>query len=150
MRRLFTLYPNKTQRLLEILVPLTSWFIITLPLWLSLWHPAMVAYLIITFDVYWFYKSVTLVLYAVRSFVIFAAHTAIDWQTKAKALPHYEDLWHVIIIPEYKEPLHILKRTLDNLANQHFPQKRMIIVLATEAKDSERIETAATLKIVWT
>ena len=149
MRRLFTLYPNKTQRLLEILVPLTSWFIITLPLWLSLWHPAMVAYLIITFDVYWFYKSVTLVLYAVRSFVIFAAHTAIDWQTKAKVLPHYQDLWHVIIIPEYKEPLHILKRTLENLANQQFPQKRMIIVLGTETKDPDRIETAATLKKLY-
>src|SRR3990167_3455481 len=66
MRQLFLRYPNKTRRMLEIAIPLTSWFIITMPLWLSFWHPALVAYLIITFDVYWFYKSVTLVYFAVR------------------------------------------------------------------------------------
>ncbi len=88
MRRLFELYPNKTQRLLEISIPLTSWIIITMPLWLSFWHPALVAYFIITFDVYWFYKSVTLVNYALRSFITYTAHAAVNFsggQTGAPA-----------------------------------------------------------------
>ncbi len=146
MRRLFLLYPNKTQRLLEILIPLTSWFIITLPLWLSFWHPALVAYLIITFDVYWFYKSVTLVLYALKSFVTFTAHLAVNWLAQAKELAHFKDLWHVIIIPEFQEPVHILRRTLENLAKQDFPGDHMIIVLATETKDPNSVATAAILK----
>lgn len=146
MRRLFLLYPNRTRRLLEIAIPLTSWVIITMPLWLSFWHPALVAYLIITFDVYWFYKSVTLVFFALRSFVTFTAHIAVNWLDQAKALPHYPDLWHVVIIPEYNEPVHILKRTLENLTKQDFPKERLIIVLATETKDSNSIATAATLK----
>jgi cellulose synthase/poly-beta-1,6-N-acetylglucosamine synthase-like glycosyltransferase len=146
MRQIFLRYPNKTLRLFEIAIPLFSWFIITLPLWLSFWHPALVAYLIITFDVYWFYKSVTLVIFAVRSFVTFTAHAAINWLAQAKSLPNFEHIWHVIIIPEYQEPLHILKRTLENLANQDFPRERMIVVLATEAKDTNSAETATQLK----
>ncbi len=146
MRRLFLRYPNKTQRLLEIAIPLTSWVIITMPLWLSFWHPALVAYLIITFDVYWFYKSVTMVLYALKSFVTFTAHVAVNWLEQAKKLPNYDKLWHVVIIPEFQEPVHILRRTLENLTKQDFPKQRMVIVLATETKDPNSIATAALLK----
>lgn len=149
MRRFFLHYPIKSQRLLEIAIPGTSWLIITMPLWLSFWHPALVAYLIITFDVYWFYKSITLMLHAVRSFVMFTAHTAVNWQAKAQKLAHFNDIWHVIIIPEYKEPIHILKRTLDNLTHQDFPRDRMIIVLATESKDPGGVEAGATLKKIY-
>lgn len=146
MRQLFLRFPNRMRRLLEIAIPLTSWVIITMPLWLSFWHPALVAYLIITFDVYWFYKSVTLVYFAVRSFVTFATHTAVNWLELAQALAHFQDIWHVIIIPEYKEPIHILRRTFENLVRQDFPKVRMIVVLATETKDQEAVGTATLLK----
>lgn len=117
-----------------------------MPLWLSFWHPALVAYLIITFDVYWFYKSVTLVMFALRSFVSFSAHIHVNWLEQAKALPHFDDLWHVVIIPEFKEPVHILRRTLRNLAAQDFPSERICIILATESKDPDSKETAAILE----
>ncbi len=146
MRRLFQLYPNRLRRLLEITIPLTSWVIITMPLWLSFWHPALVAYLIITFDVYWFYKSVTLVVYALKSFITYTTHMAVNWADQAKSLPHFDELLHVIIIPEYREPVHILKRTLENLKKQDFPVGRMMIVLATEAKDPTSMATASVLK----
>ena len=146
MRRLFQLYPNRIQRLLEISIPLTSWVIITMPLWLSFWHPALVAYLIITFDVYWFYKSVTLVLYALKSFITYTTHMAINWSAQAKTMPHFSDIRHIVIIPEYQEPVHILRRTMENLVKQDFPGSQMIIVLATEAKDPTSTATASLLK----
>lgn len=133
------------QRFFEILIPATSWFLITMPLWLSFWHPALVAYIIITFDVYWFYKSFSLAVSAVRSFVTLQAHTKVDWNKRASQLPGYDTLHHVIIIPEYKEPIHILRRTIENLAKQDFPSERIIIVLATEEKDPQAEETADTL-----
>src|SRR3989344_6431317 len=100
MRHFFTRYPVKTTRLLEIIVPSLSWILITMPLWLSFYHPALVAYLIITFDVFWFYKSFTLALHAVKSFVTMNAHVKIDWFSLAKILPHYDKLYQVVIIPE--------------------------------------------------
>jgi cellulose synthase/poly-beta-1,6-N-acetylglucosamine synthase-like glycosyltransferase len=131
--------------MLEISIPAASWLLITMPMWLSLWHPAMVAYLIITFDVYWFFKSFTLAYNTIRSFIKLTAHSATDWLTKAKTVPGFDSLYHAIIIPEYKEPLHILERTIANLARQDFPKERMIIVLATEEKDPEADKTAAIL-----
>ncbi len=146
MRWIFLRYPNKIQRLLEIAIPTVSWLLITMPLWLSFWHPATVAYLIITFDVYWFYKSLTLVYSAFRSFAKLSAHVREDWLKLAMANPHFENLWHVVIIPEFKEPIHILRRTLTNLANQDFPKTKMVVVLATEAKDPDAKATCAILK----
>jgi len=146
MRQLFSRYPNRIQRLLEILVPGLSWVLITMPLWLSFWHPALVAYIIITFDVYWFYKSFTFALFAFQSFVTLNAHVKIDWRALAAPLPHFDRLYHVIIIPEYHEPLHILRRTLDNLTKQDFPKKRIIVVLATEEKDPDAKTTGKILK----
>ncbi len=146
MRQFFTRYPNRIQRFLEIFVPGLSWALITMPIWLSFWHPALVAYLIITFDIYWFYKSFTLALHAVQSYVTMNAHTKVDWLTAAKSMTHFEELYHVIIIPEYHEPIHILRRTLDNLTKQDFPKERIIVVLATEDKDPDAKETGQLLK----
>src|SRR4030043_281133 len=104
MRQFLNLYERRTIRILEIAIASLSWILITMPLWLSFWHPALVAYLIITFDVYWFYKSFTLALHAVQSFVTMNAHVKIDWLSLTKNLPHFNDLYHVLIIPEYHEP----------------------------------------------
>ena len=146
MRRFFTRYPNRTRRLLEILVPGASWLLITMPLWLSYGHPALVAYLIITFDVYWLYKSVTLAIHAVKSFLTLQAHVNVDWRRQAGTLAGFSGLYHAVIIPEYCEPVHILRRTLANLARQDYPHERLIIVLATEDKDPHGRETGMMLK----
>lgn len=146
MRQLFTRYPNKTRRLLEIAIPGTSWLLITMPFWLSFWHPAIVAYLIITFDVFWFYKSFLLAVHAIRSFIMITAHTKVDWLSIAKTLDGYDSLYHVVIVPEYKEPIHVLQRTLTNLSQQDFPKDHLIVVLATEDKDSEAQQTAKVLR----
>lgn len=116
-----------------------------MPVWLSLWHPALVAYVIITFDVYWFYKSFTLVLHAVQSFVKLSAHVVVDWKTLAQKQSGWNDLYHVVVIPEYKEPIHILRRTIENLSHQDFPIKHLIIILATETKDPNAEQTARDL-----
>lgn len=141
MRRLFDAYPSATQRLFEILVPASTWLLITMPVWLSFWHPAIVAYLIILFDVYWFFKSFSLAIHAIRSYLTMAAHTKVDWLTKARKLNGFDQVYHVIIIPEHNEPLHILRRTLENLARQDMPKEQLIVVLATEAKDPQADET---------
>ncbi len=135
MRQFFDNHPRLTARLLEISVPLSSWLLITMPLWLSFWHPALVAYLVITFDVYWFYKSFSLALNATKSYITLNAHIKVDWLSRAKTLDNFKNLYHVVIIPEFNEPIHILKKTLSNLANQDWPVEKMIIVLATEDKD---------------
>ncbi|NTW28250.1 MAG: hypothetical protein HGA39_02655 [Coriobacteriia bacterium] len=42
---------------------------------------------------------------------------------------------HVVIVPNYKEPDDILRRTLDALAGQHRANERMIVVLGMEERE---------------
>jgi cellulose synthase/poly-beta-1,6-N-acetylglucosamine synthase-like glycosyltransferase len=146
MRQFILRHTGGITRLLEIVIPSLSWILITMPLWLSFWHPALVAYLVITFDIFWFYKSFTLALNAIRSFVTMNAHMKIDWLTLAKKQPGFNKLYHVMIIPEYHEPVHILRRTLENLTKQDIPKEKLFVVLATESKDPQAAETIKILE----
>jgi len=146
VQRIFRRYPVKTQRFIEIIIPAFSWLLITFPLWLSFWHPAVVAYFIITFDIYWFFKSATLAYYAIRSYLTMVAHGRIDWFKEAKSVANWQDINHVIIIPEYKEPYSILEQTISNLTKQTFPLKYISIILATESRDKEVEEIGNLLK----
>lgn len=146
MRNVFEKYPQKTKRLIEIIIPGISWFLISIPFWLSFWHPAWVAYLVIGFDVYWFYKSANLAINAIRSYVILSSHVQVDWLKLSKKIPHWNQLYHLVIIPEFKEPLSVLRDTLTNLKRQDFPLKNIFIVLGTEERDPKANETGKILQ----
>lgn len=146
MKRIFEKYPQKTQRALEILIPSISWFLISIPFWLSFWHPAIVAYMVIAFDVYWFYKSAHLAINAIRSYLTLSSHIQVDWLSLSKKISGWDKINHVVIIPEYKEPVSVLRETIQNLIKQDFPLKNITIVIATEDKDPQGLVTAEILK----
>ena len=76
---------------------------------------------------------------------------ATDWYSRyqkdaeAGALD-WNDVHHVVIIPNYKEPVSVLSRTLDRLAQQHEANQRMTIVLAMEAGEEGSVEKAECLR----
>ena len=146
MKRLIERYPEKSHRFFEILIPVISWGLITLPFWLSFWHPALVAYFVLAFDVYWFYKSFTLAFNGTRAYITLSAHAKVDWRGELEKFPEWLNINHVIIIPEFKEPLSVLEDTFQNLILQDFPLKNLIIVLATEVNDPERQTTSKHLE----
>lgn len=58
----------------------------------------------------------------------------------------WDDVWHIAIIPNYKEPVPTLCATLNNLAAQHNAPQRMIVVLAMEAAEAGCVAKAEQLK----
>ncbi len=73
-----------------------------------------------------------------------------DWHARyqAEADEHampWDDVHHVVIIPNYKEPIPILTRTLDNLAAQYQARHRMTVVLAMEAGEDDCVGKAEQL-----
>lgn len=146
VKNFFTRYPKKSRRFLEIIIPATSWAIITMPFWLSFWHPAIVAYFVVLFGIYWFYKSASLAINALRSYLTLSSHIKVDWLSLARKNKLYKNIHHIIIIPEFKEPFHILRRTFNNLVKQDFPKKQISVVLATEARDENAQRTGKILK----
>lgn len=147
MKLLFTRYPNLAQRVFEIIFPVTTWVFITLPIWLSPFHPAVVAYFILTFDIYFLYKSLTTAIFSTISYFRLKKLSEIDWLFKAKRLRDFPSIYHAVIIPNYKEKTSKLKKTLQYLANQDFPRKRILIILAMEEREGEEAKQKAKILI---
>ena len=79
-------------RLGEIIIPLTTWFVILMPVWLSPFHPAIVAYFIIMFDIYFLYKSITTTYLATRSYREVQVHNAIPYASKISEEPKIQGI----------------------------------------------------------
>lgn len=137
MRSFLQNNPKKVTRFFEIIFPLSTWFIITLPLWLSPFHPAIVAYFILSYNVYFFYKSFTVAILSSVSFIKLRSYAKIDWLALIKKLPDFPKIHHAVIIVNYRENTQKVKLTLDHLKSQDFPGERILIVLAMEEREGK-------------
>lgn len=135
--RLFTRYPIKSRRLLELSLGTGTWLLVLSPVWGSLLIPTFLAYFILFFDVYWFYKSYSLVITAYRAAKRIKEAERTDWLKKAKALDGFNKMNHVLVMPNYKERVEKIRLTLQTLADQTVPRKQLHIVLAMEEREED-------------
>lgn len=147
IRRYFRRHPIRTKRALEILPGFFSWSLILFPFWGSLIIPTFVAYYVITFAVYWLYRSVTMAVLAVISHFKIKAARQFDWiEDLKKTYPRrFDKIHHLIIIPTYREPIGTLQRTLTALTQQTYPTKNLHVMLSFEQREGERAEQKARL-----
>lgn len=132
------------QRGLEILPGLVSWNLILFPYWGILFFPLVVAYYILLFDVYWFFQSLTMALTASISHLRIEASKRLSWKGELSTFPDWKKVHHIIIIPTYKEPAHILQRTIKSITKQDFPLSQIHIVLATEKRENIKLRLKKT------
>lgn len=124
-------------RFLEIIPGLFSWSLILFPIWGSFIIPTIVAYYIIAFDIYWLYRSASTAFLGLLSHFRIKAAQQYDWMKDVKGFGDWRKLHHIVIIPNYKEPLHILRQTLNAIKNQSFPAKKISVVLAFEEREGK-------------
>lgn len=141
-QHIFHRYPIKTRRALEILPGFVSWTLILFPVWGSFLIPAILAYFILFFDIYWFYKSFSLAILAFIATNKIKEAEKENWFEKAKKQPHFAKMTHVIVIPNYKERYEKLHTTLSVLAKQTLPTKKIFVVLAMEEREEDGKEKA--------
>ncbi len=110
--------------------------------------PNIVAYFVLTFNIYWFYQSFLIAITATVSHLRIRASQNFDWLGDLKSFPDWQKVRHLVIIPTYKEPLYILERTFKALAAQTLPRKQIIPILAMEKAEpaEERKKKIAALK----
>lgn len=143
LRRWITRHPIRTRRILEILPGTVSWFLILFPVWGSFVVPELVAYYIIGFSVYWFYRSMTTAVMAILGYLKLKSFQIYDWMGDVKNFPDWKRLHHIIIVPTYKEPLSTLERTLTRLSEQTFPLKRLHVMISFEEREGEEAKIKA-------
>lgn len=128
---------KKVLRFFEILPGFFSWNMILLPYWGIFLFPNFVAYFVLLFNVYWFYQSFLIAITSIISHTKIQASINYNWVNDLKTFPDWKKVHNLIIIPTYKEPLHILDRTITSLSNQTLPTKMMTVILAMEEKESK-------------
>ena len=74
------------QRLLEVVPGAVTWGLIVLSIGLSFRWPEVVAWFVLTFDVYWLYKAVMLTGSVAAAFTMIRRTVDIDWRTRTYAL----------------------------------------------------------------
>lgn len=128
-------------RFLEILPGVLSWITILIVIFLSWQRPVWVAFFIITFDIYWLLKTLFLSLHQRTSFSRIRKNLKINWIKKLEQLKikderlkinDWKDIYHLVILPMYKEKLEVVKPTFQALVHSKYPLDRLVVVLATE------------------
>ena len=131
-------------RFFETLPGLLSWGTLVLIVILSWQFPSGVAVFIIVFDIYWLFKTVYFSLHLRISFKNLKENMKINWLKKMEASElDWEKVYHLIILPTYKEPYEVVKESFKALASANYPKEKFIVVLATEERAGKAREETA-------
>jgi cellulose synthase/poly-beta-1,6-N-acetylglucosamine synthase-like glycosyltransferase len=156
----------KLYRYLEMLPGLFSILTLVVLFALSYFKPVFVAYFIIAFDVYWLLLVVYMAIFLITSYLNLKKGLKTNWQERclnlasgnfnqekvgdkslAKSGLKWDELWHLVVLPTYNEDINIIKNTLKAIADDPFPNKRMIIALGFEERAGEVVyERAEAIK----
>lgn len=137
MRKFLIRHKKQVLRFFEIVPGVISWGLIIFPLWGSFLIPAIVAYYIIAFDIYWLYRSLWAATSSLLSHFRIKASQSLNWLKETQSFLDWHKVRHIIVIPTYKEPLKTLKRTLTALSQQTFPREYLTVVLSFETREGE-------------
>jgi len=135
---------SNPQRFYEILPGALAWATLVFMVLFSWLLPTAVAIFIILFDIYWLLKTIYLSLHLRYTFTEMKATMRKDWLSKIKnEKPGWEDIYHLIIFPMYKEPYDVVRESFERLAAVNYPKEKLLVVLATEESGADAAENVA-------
>src|SRR3989344_5059843 len=103
---------SKFYRWLEMIPGSLVWVTFALAIILSFVRPLWVMYFIILFDLYWLFRIAYFLFFLVVSLRRYRRAIRTDWLAKARELPGFGALRHLIFLPTYKEDIEIIRTTL--------------------------------------
>jgi hypothetical protein len=104
--------------------------------------PTQLAVALLAFDLFWLWKSWTVMIHAVKGYRMIRENETRDWRAEydaaqfLRAVP-WEDVRHVVIIPNYKESPEKLRATLTAMAAAEGARECVIPVLAMEEAEPD-------------
>lgn len=136
---------RRLYRFYEVLPGLLAWATLIFVVVISFFTPTFAAVFIILFDIYWLIKTIYLSLLTRSSFFQMRRQLKIDWLQRLDTLTEnpklpgvaWPDLYHLVILPVYKEPYQIVRDSLEAIDKARYPHEKFIIVLATEGRAGE-------------
>ncbi|MFH1968086.1 MAG: glycosyltransferase family 2 protein, partial [bacterium] len=110
--------------------------------WLA---PSYVAIFIIIFCFYYLFRIFYFSVHQLVAYFKVKINNKKDWLKELKKIKgkNWKDIYHVIILPTYKEGKEIIEGSLDALIEASYPKEKMIVVLAVEKRAGESFENQA-------
>lgn len=143
---------RRLYRILETIPGVFIWSTFGLLILGSWLVPVWVALFIIGFDLYWLFKTVYLSIHMRSSYKRMKQYREVDWLGSLDQLPAsgfqlstatWRDIYHLIILPMYKEPIEVVRPTFEALLGTDYPKEKMIVVLAVEERGGEEARRVA-------
>lgn len=144
---------RRIYRFFEILPGLLSWLTLLGVIFLSWLAPVGIAFFIIAFDIYWLLKTVFLSVHLRSSFAVIQKISKQDWLAtlgektgwlaSAEAGVGWQEIYHLVIFPMYKESYEVVAETFESLLATNYPKEKMIVVLALEKRAGESARSVA-------
>jgi cellulose synthase/poly-beta-1,6-N-acetylglucosamine synthase-like glycosyltransferase len=128
------------QRFLEIIPGFLVWTTFVLSIGLSFVKPLWVIYFIIIFDLYWLIRISYFVFWMFIGWFRFRREAKVDWFLEVGKIDGWQDIYHVVFLPTFKESFDVLETTFQGLVDSSYPKDKFIVVLAGEARDKENFE----------
>ncbi len=139
-------------RVLECLPLALALLLISSLVWGPLFVPMAFTVAILAFHAYWLWRAFMNGSHGVKGYCMMKKHKNVDWlqrldQAHATGEARYasDQMRHIVIIPNYTEPIEKLRGCLDSLARSPI-SSRIVAVLAMEEREGEAgREKAATV-----
>ena len=130
---------STSRRLWEILPGALTWTTIIGLLLLSRVAPKFVATFVILYAAYWLVKIIIMTSYLVAGYFRYQRDSKVNWRSRldSEFSSNWERLYHLAIVPTYKEDITILRQTLGAIKASDYPTGQLIVIVAFESRDQE-------------
>ncbi|MBU2540237.1 glycosyltransferase family 2 protein [Patescibacteria group bacterium] len=109
--------------------------------------PVWVSIFIILFCFYYLFKIIFLACHQISSYFHMRKSLKTDWLSKVKRIKRWHNIYHLIILPTYKEGQKVIEESLETFLRSFYPTKKMIVVLSIEERAGKKFfEMAKVLK----
>jgi len=125
-------------RAFEILPGFLAWGTLLGAIFFSWYKPVLTAFFIITFDIYWLIKTIYLIFHLRSEYKQVKGQMMVDWLAKVKSRKKWQEIYHLIILPVYKEPIEVVRPAFQAIVNSDYPKEKMLVVLALEERTIEQ------------
>lgn len=135
----FTQRERVVYRGLEMVSGVLTWLTFVVAIGLSFWRPVWAITFILIFDLYWLIRLVIFLIFMSSAWARYRRESVKPWNEMLKRdfSGRYEEVFHVVLLPFWKEPYEVLLDTLLGHKNSHYNLKRILIVLPGEKRNEE-------------
>lgn len=141
--------PDKKERRLfrffEMVPGLVTWLTFFFAFFFSWKAPFFVAIFVMAFVIYWFMRNIYFSFHLAGCYKKMAKNEKENWLEKLKQEKSgdWQKIYHLVVVPMYKEPLAILREVFLSLEKSDYPKDKMILVLACEEAASQEVKKTA-------